>query len=344
MRLATGALALAAILAATVVPALSGHAAARADDVSAHDAQARFEEGLARVKGGDFEGARLSFAEAYAVLKKPDILWNLALAEQKSGHPVEAIGHFKQLQHDARTDADRVNASKHVTDLLVQTGHIEVAATTGTQVSVDGSIVGVAPLADQVDVAAGKHHVEATTSQGKKSADVDAALGQVVHVSFLEAAPTVEGKPQPQPAAATDAQPAPAAPAPESTASKPFFTPRTITVVSIGSVAVLFGVMGLGFGIASSNDASTAATLRQQNPSCNGFTTPGCQQLQSTTQAQHDEHVTSEAMWIVGGVLAAGAVATWFLWPKAPQGASAGVRVVPVVSTAGSGLTVVGRF
>jgi hypothetical protein len=335
MRLATGALTLAAILAAA--------APAHADDVTTKEAQARFEEGLGRVKDGDFEGARVSFAQAYAVLKKPDILWNLALAEQKSGHPVEALGHFKQLQKDARTDADRANAAKHVTDLSVQTGHIDVAAVAGAQVSVDGNAVGVAPLADQVDVAAGKHHVEATTQQGAKSADVDAALGQVVHVSFLEAAPTVEGRPQPPQPAATDAQPASPA-TPESTPSARFWTPRTITVVTIGGLAVLAGAMGLGYGIASSNDASSAATLRQQNPNCTGFMTQGCQQLQSTTQSQHDEHVMSEAMWIASGVLAAGAVATWFLWPKPSQGTSAGVRVVPVVSAGGSGLVAVGRF
>ncbi|HTQ47061.1 MAG TPA: hypothetical protein VMI75_30105 [Polyangiaceae bacterium] len=335
MRRATGALAVAAILAVA--------APARADDVTTKEAQARFEEGLGRVKDGDFEGARVSFAQAYAVLKKPDILWNLALAEQKSGHPVEAIGHFKQLQREARSDADRANASKHVTELLAQTGHIEVAAVSGAQVSVDGSGVGVAPLADQVDVAAGKHHVEATSPQGAKSADVDAALGQVVHVSFLEAAPTVEGKPQSQQPAATEAQP-PSQAGPETTPSAPFWGPRTITVISIGGLAVLAGAMGLGFGVASSNDSSSADKLRQQNPNCSGFTTPGCQQLQSTTQSQHDEHVASEVAWIASGVLAAGAVATWFLWPKSTQGTSAGVRVVPTVSASGTGLVAVGRF
>jgi hypothetical protein len=340
MRHATEALVL-----ATVLAAASTAAPARADDVTTRDAEARFQEGIARVKDGDFEGARVSFAQAYTVLKKPDILWNLALAEQKSGHPVEAIGHFKQLQHDARTDADRVNAAKHVTDLLIQTGHIEVAAVAGAEVSVDGNVVGVAPLPDQVDVAAGKHHVEASWPQAKKAADVDAALGQVVHVSFLEAAPTVEGRPQ-QPAA-TDAQPAsPSAPETPAVASAPFWSARTITVITIGGVAVLAGAMGLGFGIASSNDASTAATLRQQNPNCAGVATAGCQKLQSTTQAQHDEHVMSEGMWIASGVLAVGAVATWFLWPKPSQSASAsaGVRIVPVVSPGGSGLTAVGRF
>jgi hypothetical protein len=327
-----------------VAAILAAAAPARADDVTTKAAQARFEEGLGRVKDGDFEGARVSFAQAYAVLKKPDILWNLALAEQKSGHPVDALAHFKQLQKDARTDADRVNASKHVTDLLVQTGHIEVAAVTGAQVTVDGSVVGVAPLTDQVDVVAGKHHVEATSAQGAKTADVDAALGQVVHVSFLEAAPTVEGKPLlPQPAA-TEAQPGSPATPETPTSGAPFWTPRTITVISIGGVAVLAGAMGLGFGIASSNDASIATTLRQQNPNCAGITTPGCQQLQSTTSAQHDEHVASEVAWIASGVLAAGAIATWFLWPKPAQSASTGVRVVPVVSAGGSGLAAVGRF
>ena len=48
------------------------------------EAQARFEEGLARVKANNFEGARMSFTQAYAVLRKPAILWNLALSEDSS--------------------------------------------------------------------------------------------------------------------------------------------------------------------------------------------------------------------------------------------------------------------
>jgi hypothetical protein len=335
MRLATGALALAAILAAATP--------ARADDVTTKEAQARFEEGLARVKGGDFEGARISFAQAYAVLKKPDILWNLALAEQKSGHPVEAIGHFKQLQRDARTDADRANASKHVTDLLVQTGHVEVAAVTGAQVTVDGSVVGVAPLADQVDVAAGKHHVEATTTQGKKTADVDAALGQVVHVNFIEAAPTVEGRPQPPQPAATDAQPQSGPDPREQPAQRSWWTTPRIVGASAGGLAVVGLAMGIGFRVASSNDASDVSSIRATIApgTCSGSASSAtCANLQDKINAANTNATLSNVSFAVAGVAAAASIALLvFVEPKAQVSA---VTWTPVVGVGSIGAF--GRF
>ncbi len=87
--------------------ALSLPRTARADDsVLEREAQARFEEGVARVKAGNIEGARVSFAQAYTVLHKPTILWNLALAEEKTGHLVEALGHFKELARGAQDGGD----------------------------------------------------------------------------------------------------------------------------------------------------------------------------------------------------------------------------------------------
>jgi len=85
---------------------------ARADDRALREAQARFEEGLKRVKAGDFEAARMSFGQAYVVLRKPDILWNLALSEEKSGHAVDALAHFKQAAKEAPDAADRAEAQR----------------------------------------------------------------------------------------------------------------------------------------------------------------------------------------------------------------------------------------
>jgi hypothetical protein len=67
------------VLAAVLAASTPGVARAQGE-VAVRDAQARFEEGLDRVKAGDFEAARLSFAQAYTVLRRPAILWNLALA------------------------------------------------------------------------------------------------------------------------------------------------------------------------------------------------------------------------------------------------------------------------
>jgi hypothetical protein len=70
--------------------------------------------------------------------------------------------------------------------------------------------------------------------------------------------------------------------------------------------------------------------------------TPGCQQLQDNINTAHDEHVASTAAWITGGVLAAAAIGTWFLWPKPAQTARA--LVVPTASRDGAGAAIVGAF
>ena len=56
-------------------------------DPAERDAQARFDEGIVRVKAGDLEGALLSFRQAYALVHRPVIVWNLALVEEKTTTP-----------------------------------------------------------------------------------------------------------------------------------------------------------------------------------------------------------------------------------------------------------------
>jgi hypothetical protein len=73
-------------------------------------------------------------------------------------------------------------------------------------------------------------------------------------------------------------------------------------------------------------------------------TTGGCAQLDSTTQSQHSAFVASEGMWIASGVLAVGAIATWFLWPKASVGSQSTMTVVPTVGGGSAGAMAVGTF
>ena len=165
---------------------LGASASARADDDRANrEAEARFKEGLARVKSKDYEAARLSFEQAYAVLHRPLILWNLALAEEKTAHPLDALAHFRQVAREAAGDADRAGAQKHVDALLGQLGHIDVQAPPGTGVTLDGGdVVGTAPL-DPLDVMPGHHVVAAKMAAGStRTSEVDAVAGQVAHVAF----------------------------------------------------------------------------------------------------------------------------------------------------------------
>jgi hypothetical protein len=112
-----------------------------------------------------------------------------------------------------------------------------------------------------------------------------------------------------------------------------------VTVIAVGGAAVIAAGAGLVLGIDSNNLAGLAKGLRQQNPTCLGVTSSGCQQLASDTSAQESDHRASTVMWVVGGVLAAGAVGTFFLWPR-----GATVTVAPAVAPGTAGLTAVGTF
>jgi hypothetical protein len=320
---------------------------AYAADKATRDAQARFVEGLARVKAGDFEAARLSFAQAYVVLRKPDILWNLALSEEKSGHVVDALVHFKELGRTTPPGDDRTQAKKHIDSLMGQTGHIEVVAPSGTRLFVDGTDAGVTPLADAVDVMPGKHHVVA----GEKSTDADVSAGEVAHVNFvvIPEVPEVLAPPAPPAPSAPPAEvPAPLLPPPfeaPATPQKGFDgTARTVTVIGVGAAALGGAVLGVTFGLQAQSDANTAAQLRGSDTgACLGAGSSQCSQLKAAVDAQNRDETISLASYVSSAVLASAAVAVWLLWPT--TGASASKpAVVPALAPAGWGPGLQGTF
>jgi hypothetical protein len=335
--------------------------AACADDKATAAAQKRFREGLAMVKTGDFEGARVAFQQAYSVLNKPDILWNLALAEEKSGHLADGLAHFKQIVRD---DPDnRAAAKNHVAALMPQTGHIDVQAPRGTSITIDdGAQPAVtAPLGDVLDVMPGHHKLAAKLDQGNKEISVESTAGQTAHVSFMVADGSGTGTastamPPATTASPTDTQP-PSAPGttptatamPTDTGTAPgtggsFWTPKTVTVVALGGASVIGIAAGIGFAVASGNAKNKADGLRQQNgpTGCAGSTPPqSCQDQSDAVHAQNTDATISTVMFVSAAVLAGGAVAAWFLWPKDKQ-ASATTHVRPVL---GAGyLGVAGAF
>jgi hypothetical protein len=314
-----------------------------ADEGAERDAQARFEEGLARAKGGDFDAARISFTQAYAVLRRPRILWNLALSEEKTGHVLEALAHFKSVARDSSADeADRAGAQTHVASLYGETAHIEVRAPAGAPVTIDsGPVVGTTPLADVLDVAAGRHVVEAHLPQGTSAIVVQPAAGEVVAANFLAPAASIApatplaGAPGPAavpaaPRASTHA--APSIPADTGGSTE---APRVIVVAAVGGVAVAALVFGVYFGATSSSDANTAKGLRAQlhSDGCNapmGAAIAMCSQLNDAVSSENRNAGLSTGMYVTAGALAAAGLVTWLVWPKI-EPAHRAIRVSPMV-------------
>jgi hypothetical protein len=328
---------------------LAAAATAGADDTAQRDAQARFEEGLARVRAGAYDDARVSFEQAAAVMRKPAVIWNLALTEEKTHRPVEALAHFKEyLRLALSTDPDRPRAQKHIDTLNAATAHIDVAAPAGATITLDGTReVGAAPLGDAVDVVPGHHEVVARLPTGVKVASLDLVAGQTARadLSALEAASVTPGATAPQSTGEPPAPPGqPVQPVAEQPAGGAFGPERLITVIAVGGAAVVAAGAGLVLGIESNNEAGAAKALRTQVGSCAGVSSTDCQNLASDVSAQRSDHTASTVMWVLGGVLAAGAVGAFFLWPKGSVQGQAAVRIAPAVGPTSAGLAAVGTF
>jgi hypothetical protein len=316
------------------------------------EAQSRFEEGLARVRASNFEGARVSFLQAYAVLQKPYILWNLALAEEKTGSMLSALGHFKQFARVGPVGDDRSVAERHIADLMGQTGHLDVVAPTGAQVMLDGAPAGLAPLGDTLDVLPGRHHLEVQTAQGSREAVPDVGAGQFLRVNLMSAAgssspTTIQLAPAPvHEANPPGSQPADdhaqtAARAPEASGSS---KARVITVALMGAASAALVGVGAYFALQSQNEANTVDRYRSSyGPSwCFQSTSDPCGPWNDAVQAQSRDATASNVLYVAGGVLAAGALATWFLWPKATTSAAVGPSLA--VSASGTALYATGHF
>jgi hypothetical protein len=335
------------VTAGLLVAASASPSARAADDKATREAEARFAEGLSRVKRQDYEAARLSFEQAYAVLHRPLILWNLALADEKSGHPLEALTNFRKVSHEAASEADRASAQKHVDALLAQLSRIDAQAPSGTAFVLDGADVGAtAPLADPLDVAVGHHVVVARMSGGvSKTSEVDTVAGHVAHVAFVADAPAPVAAVAPV-AAPAEAQAPPPAPVDQAPTDHPFWTPRTITAVTLGSAAVVAVGFGAVFGVESQHNKSQVGTFMakygQDGCGVGSPANPDCATWNDAVNAQNRDANISNALYFTGGVFALGAVVSWFFWPKHGHGAAA--WVMPEVGPGRAGVGAGGHF
>ncbi|CAN5764429.1 hypothetical protein BH09MYX1_BH09MYX1_59790 [soil metagenome] len=276
------------------------------EEIELRNAQTRFEEGLALADKGDHEEARVKFVQAYAVLKSSKVLYNLAIAEKKTTHPVECVSHLRVFLKDPTITLDlRTRAEQIIAELSKTTSRIEVAATPGADVRIDGIVIGKAPIGDPVDVAVGHHTVDARLEEHAKNVEVDTAAGEIAKVDV--AFPGVLG----------------------GTPPRPFWTtPRIIGIGMLGAGLVAAG-FATGFAVASSKDASQAETLRGSSPDnfCNGVTSATCTEIGRLSSSRVTEANVAMGMGIAAGAfVVAGAVL--LLMPSAKK-TEAAVWLVP---------------
>ena len=307
------------------------------------EADARFREGVHYAKVGKFEQARLSFTQAYAISADPATLWNLAAAEMKTGHSLDALRHFKSYMHGASTDpADLARAPKLLEQLQGETARVSIEAPAGAHLVVDGeTLATTAPLGEALDVMPGVHTIEARIGAQSARSSITAPRGQIVVVKLSLDEPATVGPSLPPVAdhssAKANVTPPPAEPTPSSS---------TKWIVGGGAIGlgVVSAIVGIGFVAGANSAASDVTKLETQTPQgCAGTlaSTSGCQARQSATDNKTRDSNMSVGFLAAAGALVGGGVVAMIFWPKA---SASNVGVAPMLSPQSAGAVLSGHF
>jgi len=336
------------VLAALIV--VSWPASARAADEPT--AAALIVQGADRFKHEDYEAARAAFARAYEMDPKAATLFNLALSELNANHPVEAAAHLRDYLTHTEESAAKLESvrSKWLPRAEARTARVNVFAPAGARVAVDGALQqGTATAAGptgtpmtSIEIAAGQHEVSAQQGTLAETQHVTARGGELVELHFQRVADApgssvaigwTGGGDETRERAASAAVP----------------RAKWITVVALGSAAVVAAGFGVAFGIAAGSKADDAQSVQNQiSPGstwsasrCHGASaSPLCTQLQDDVDANRTYWTASVASYVAAGALGVGSLATWMLWkPKA-----AAVAVRPTLGAQTGGVVVNGRW
>jgi len=180
---------------------------------------------------------------------------------------------------------------------------------------------------------------------GEKNRDINAVFPP------LEASPP-ETPPEPSPPPPATASSSPAAEAPpESPPPAPPSTGEARRVTSISLLAA--GALGIGlgayFGVKSQDEASIGDSTEKSlgRGGCGPDATPAdarCKSLNDSRDAQNRDATLNVVFYSAGGALAAGAIATWFLWPKPAATKPSAAWVAPSFAPNGVGFCAGGVF
>lgn len=163
-------------------------------------AQHLFEEAQTKLKGRDWMQAWELLSAAFKLDPKPEYAVNLAFLEAKLDKPRDAAEHLAFFLREATnvSPADRQRAEKKLDEAKTKIGTVTVRlATAGTEVRLDGRLLGTSPLPGPVYVEPGKRVFEARKDGAQPATEeVEVAAGSAPVVKLRVERP-VEVEPGP---------------------------------------------------------------------------------------------------------------------------------------------------
>lgn len=313
-------------------------------DATTAEARARFNEGLKLADEGNHEAARLKFSQAWILLKSPGIVFNLARSEQLSGHPVEALEHYRafdKLASDPKVpEQQKQRAQEYEAELTSQLGQIDIDAAPSAQIAIDGKVVEWIAHDDPIPVMPGSHEVTATHDGKTSSVTLECTAGTVSKASLREPPPPLA--PPPPPATA----PAPSAQEPRSSWSAGHIA--GLAIAGGGAVAIGLGVY---FHIDSTNADEKANKLVSGLPDPRSSCRDGvvdkpaqCSTIADSRDRQDRSAIVRNVLWIGGGAMLIGGAALFLLSGRSSAEKPHAWTLIPSVSPRSSELSIVGTF
>jgi len=333
---------------------------ARPADVQDTDVgRKRFAEGVAALKSGKYEEARISFQQSYALKPAPGALRNLAATELKTGRYRDAARHFTTyLKTTKSAEIDRpdivqqglAEAKSHCGMLVVETN------VSGAEIGVDGETIGRTPLgADPLFVEPGEHvvtahldgyddHSERQSLEAGRTLRVFVTLqpsGLATSASISPGVPTAgrldssyEGRSRGPDEGSRGLQPSPSSR--QDSAARAAIAPLAIG----GAVTIAGLAVGIAYALASSANGrdrdALLATIPGSSPKCGSGTPFGasCDQVQDLDDKSTAQRNLAAAGFVVAGVAGTATLVYW-LWPRTSRSQG---TVVPTIGPAYAGL------
>jgi len=196
-------------------------------------ARKHFADGVKRYRDGDYGGARALFLEADAAHHAPAIVYNIARAEERLGHPQAAVDAYESYLAEAGETGEFTQAAiVAIAQIRGSSRQLRIESKPpGARIFIDGSPTRE-PAPTRVLVPAGRHHVVAEGGDWRTEADVDAGPSTVETVTLVKPeSPALAAVPiaAPPGAAGVTPPPPPAGPPPET--SDGFILGAEFTVV-----------------------------------------------------------------------------------------------------------------
>ncbi|WP_437985236.1 PEGA domain-containing protein [Sorangium sp. So ce117] len=319
-------------------------AAAGETDALTDKARQLYEEGRQAAAAGKWADAHASFLAAWAIKPHYQIASNLGVACLKLGKHRDAAEYLARYLREAPATKvnERQNAEASLKEALAKVASVTVQVTpAGAEVTVDGAVVGKAPLADRVFLAPGEHEIGAKLEgYAPATRPIAAVAGRAETVAVqLERAPV----------AGVGARPfvvEPAAPV------VPRAELRTPLLVAGGVVAGAGIVTGVVFAVLAGNRADHAEEVRNElkaqwgaEKRCPEGDVPRCSDLKDAVYDEID--LGNVAFWslVAGGTVGVGTLVYGLVTMNAePQKTVPGTHVAPFLGPGTAGLSFSGRF